>query len=40
MSLKDIKANIHNSDILVGDNKGENGKLTINNATIGKKNNY
>ena len=41
MSLKeDVKANIHNSDILVGDDKGENGKLTINNTTIGKKNNY
>ncbi|GKH60876.1 hypothetical protein CE91St25_12120 [Campylobacter ureolyticus] len=37
MSLKDVKANIHNSDILVGDDKGKNGKLTINNTTIGKK---
>lgn len=37
MSLKDVKANIHNSDILVGDSEGKNGKLTINNTTIGKK---
>ena len=37
MSLKDVKANIHNSDILVGDSEGKNGKLTIDNATIGKK---
>ena len=37
MSLKDVKANIHNSDILVGDDKGKNGKLTINNTTIDKK---
>lgn len=37
MSLKDVKENIYNSDILVGDDKGENGKLTINNTTIGKK---
>ncbi|MCZ6157591.1 autotransporter outer membrane beta-barrel domain-containing protein [Campylobacter ureolyticus] len=37
MSLKDIKANIHNSDILVGDSEGKNGKLTINDTTIGKK---
>ncbi|MCZ6161189.1 autotransporter outer membrane beta-barrel domain-containing protein [Campylobacter ureolyticus] len=37
MSLKDVKANIHNSYILVGDSEGKNGKLTINNTTIGKK---
>ena len=37
MSLKDVRANIHNSDILVGDDEGKNGKLTINNTTIGKK---
>ena len=37
MSLKDVKANIHNSNVLVGDDKGENGKLTINNTTISKK---
>ena len=37
MSLKDVKANIHNSDILVGDSEGKNGKLTINNTTIDKK---
>ncbi|WP_039749960.1 hypothetical protein, partial [Campylobacter ureolyticus] len=37
MSLKDVMANIHNSDVLVGDSEGKNGKLTINNTTISKK---
>ena len=37
MSLKDVMANIHNSDVLVGDSEGKNGKLTINDTTIGKK---
>ena len=37
MSLKDVMANIHNSDVLVGDSEGKNGKLIINNTTISKK---